>query len=156
RSYPVESSPARLGRFKQFYADWLATLGKMNFDAMSLDGKADYVLFRFHVEHEQQQLELQAKSLAEIAPLLPFAETITALAEARRRMESIDSRKVAAQLNELTTQIESSRRTLDASLRVEPGKIKKSTANRAVGALNSLRGTLRTWYGYYNGYDPLF
>ena len=41
RSYPVESSPARLSRFKQFYSDWLALLGKMNFDAMSLDGKAD-------------------------------------------------------------------------------------------------------------------
>jgi uncharacterized protein (DUF885 family) len=156
RSYPVESSPARLARFKQFYADWLAAINKMSFDAMSLDGRADYVLFRFHVEHEQQQLELQAKSLAEIAPLLPFAETITALAEARRRMESIDNRKVAALLNELMKQIESSRRSLDTALRAEPGKVKRSTANRAVGTLNSLRGTLRTWYGYYNGYDPLF
>src|SRR5215510_8509216 len=41
RSYPVESSPARLARFKQFYSDWLALIGKMNFDAMSQDGKVD-------------------------------------------------------------------------------------------------------------------
>src|SRR6266542_528922 len=27
RSYPVESSPARLERFKQFYSDWLALIG---------------------------------------------------------------------------------------------------------------------------------
>jgi hypothetical protein len=145
-----------LARFKQFYAGWLTAIGKMSFDAMSLDGKADYVLFKFHVEHEQQQLELQTKSLAEIAPLLPFAQTITALAEARRQMEKVDGQKAASQLNDLTKQIEAARRSLDASLRAEPGKIKKATGNRAAGAVSSLRGVLRQWYGYYNGYDPLF
>jgi uncharacterized protein (DUF885 family) len=156
RSYPVESSPARLERFKQFYSDWLALIGKMNFDAMSQDGKVDYVLFKFHVEREQQRLEIQNRSLAEIAPLLPFAQTITSLAEARRRMEKLEPPKVAAQLNDLTKQIETARRALEAGLRAEPGKTPKTVANRAVSAVNSLRGALRVWFGYYNGYDPLF
>jgi uncharacterized protein (DUF885 family) len=156
RSYPVESSPARLERFKQFYSDWLALIGKMNFDAMSQDGKVDYVLFKFHVEREQQRLEIQNRSLAEIAPLLPFAQTITSLAEARRRMEKLDPPKVAAQLNDLTKQIETTRRALEAGLRAEPGKAPKTVANRAASAVNSLRGALRVWFGYYNGYDPLF
>src|SRR5581483_11653610 len=39
RSYPVELSPARQTRFKQFYADWLAALTKLDFDTMSQDGK---------------------------------------------------------------------------------------------------------------------
>ncbi len=156
RSYPVESSPVRQARVKQFYADWLALVGKMNFDALSLDGKADYVLFRFHVEHEQQQLALQNKALAEIAPLLPFAEAITNLAESRRRMEKLEPPKVAVQLTELMKQLDATRRSLETSLRGEPGKIKKTAANRAVSAVNNLRGTLRTWFGYYNGYDPLF
>ncbi len=156
RSYPVESSPVRQARFKQFYADWLALIGKMNFDALSLDGKSDYVLFRFHVEHEQQQLELQSKVLTEVAPLLPFASAITNLAEARRRMEKIEPPKIAAQLTALTKQLEATRRSLETTLRAEPGKIKKTAANRAASSVNSLRGTLRTWFGYYNGYDPLF
>jgi uncharacterized protein (DUF885 family) len=156
RSYPVESSPARLERFKQFYSDWLALIGKMNFDAMSQDGKVDYVLFKFHVEREQQRLEIQNRSLAEIAPIIPFAQMITSLAESRRRMEKLDPPKVAAQLNDLTKQIETTRRGLEAGLRAEPGKVKKTVANRAVSAVNSLRGALRVWFGYYNGYDPLF
>jgi Bacterial protein of unknown function (DUF885) len=131
-------------------------IGKMNFDAMSQDGKVDYVLFKFHVEREQQRLEIQNRSLAEIAPLLPFAQTITGMAEARRRMEKLDPPKVAAQLNDLTKQIEATRRAIEASLRSEPGKVKKSAANRAVSEVNSLRGALRVWFGYYNGYDPLF
>jgi uncharacterized protein (DUF885 family) len=156
RSYPVESSPTRQARFKQFYSDWLAMIGKMNFDAMSQDGKVDYVLFKFHVEREQQRLEIQNRSLAEIAPLLPFAQTIIGMAEARRRMEKLDPPKVAAQLNDLTKQIETTRRALEAGLRAEPGKVKKSAANRAVSEVNNLRGALRAWFGYYNGYDPLF
>ena len=156
RSYPVESSPARQTRFKQFYTDWLALIAKMNFDAFSHEGKVDYVLFRTHLEGEQHELEAQSQALAEIAPLLPFAQTITDLAEARRQMQKIDSQKAATQLNDLTKMIDAARRSLDGSLRAEPGRIKKSTGNRAVAAVGSLRGALRQWYGYYNGYDPLF
>jgi uncharacterized protein (DUF885 family) len=156
RSQPVESSPAQGAAFKQFYSDWLALIGKMNFDAMSQDGKVDYVLFKFHLGREQQRLEIQNRSLAEIAPLLPFAQPITGLAEARRQMEKIDPPTVAAQLNDLTKQIETARRALEAGLRAEPGKVKRSGANRAASAVNSLRGALRAWFGYYNGYDPLF
>src|SRR5262245_65016665 len=39
RSYPVEISPGRRARFKQFYSDWLATLGKINLDTLGQDGE---------------------------------------------------------------------------------------------------------------------
>jgi hypothetical protein len=156
RSYPVEISQARQTRFKQFYSEWLGSLAKLNFDAMSLDGKVDYVLFRLHLDHELQQLEIQNKAFAEVAPFLPFAQTITDLAEARRRMEKIEPAKIATQLNELNKQIDAARRATETSLRGEPGKLKRSVANRAATTLGSLRGYLRTWFGYYNGYDPLF
>jgi uncharacterized protein (DUF885 family) len=156
RSYPVELSPARQARFKQFYTDWLATLGKLNFDALSQDGKVDYLLLKTHLVHEQQQVEIQNKTMTEIAPLAPFAQTIVDLAEARRRMEKIDPAKVADTLNDLNKQIDGARRAVESGLRAEPGKYKKTVLNRAAGAVSTLRGALRTWYGYYNGYDPLF
>src|SRR5215468_11451284 len=142
RSYPVEISPARQARFKQFYSDWLATLGKLNFDAMSQDGKVDYLLLKTHLNHELQQVELETRSLAEIAPFTPFAQVITDLAEARRRMEKIDPAKIAATLNDLNKQIEATRRTVEGGLRGEQGKIKRTVANRAVATVNSLRGAL--------------
>src|SRR5262249_10909623 len=147
RSYPMEISPARQARFKQFYSDWLATLAKLNFDAMSQDGKVDYLLLKTHLNHELQQLELETRSLAEIAPLTPFAQVITDLAEARRRMEKIDPAKIAATLNDLNKQIEATRRTVEGGLRGEQGKIKRTVANRAAATVTSLRGALRTWYG---------
>src|SRR4029450_3500206 len=82
RSYPVEISPARRARLKQFYGDWLAALGGLDFDSMSQDGKVDYLLFKNYLTHELRDLDIQAKALAEVAPLLPFSQTITDLAEA--------------------------------------------------------------------------
>src|SRR5262245_55964648 len=67
RSYPVEFSPARQVRFKQFYTDWLALIGRMNFDTMSIDGKIDYMLLKYHLDHELKQLEIQIKSFHEIS-----------------------------------------------------------------------------------------
>src|SRR4030095_928828 len=91
------------------------------------------------------------------APRVPSSpQTITHRPEAPRRMEKVDPAKIAATLNDLNKQIEATRRTVEAGLRGEQGKIKRTVANRASATVNSLRGALRTWFGYYNGYDPLF
>ena len=172
RSYPVEMSPARQTRLKQFYSEWLAALSRINFDALSQSDKVDYLLFKNHLDYELRQLDLQTKTLAEAAPLTPFAQTITDLEEARRRMEPVDSPKIAALLTNLNKQIEATRRNIEAGLRsggraesraegngdgkVEPVKVKKTVANRAAVTINSLRNTLRNWFGFYNAYDPLF
>jgi uncharacterized protein (DUF885 family) len=157
RSYPVNMSPTRRDRFKKFYGDWFASLQKLDFDSMSEDGKVDYILFRNHLEYELRQLDIQAKQLAEIEPLVPFANTIIGLEESRRRMEPIDSAKVAATLNDLRKQIDDRRRAIEIGLRSQSSpQIKKTVANRAVAGINGLRGNLRNWYTFYNGYDPMF
>src|SRR5687768_6170201 len=96
RSYPVGMSPARRDRFKKYYTDWLASLNALDFDSMSQDGKVDYILFKTHLEYELRQLDIQAKQLSDIQPLIPFAKTIIDLEESRRRMEPINSAKVAS------------------------------------------------------------
>jgi uncharacterized protein DUF885 len=167
RSYPVASSPARRERFRKFYGDALERMRQLNFDTMSQGGKVDYVLFRSYLERELRQLDIEEKQLAEMQPLIPFTSAIVSLEETRRRMEPIDSAKTAATLNELKKQIEETRRAVEAGLRPERGgdprsetsepiRAKKTVAFRTVGALNNLRTNLRNWYGFYNGYDPMF
>jgi len=164
RFYAVETSPTRQARLKQFYSDWLAALGPLNFDAMSQEGKIDYLLFKNHLDHELRQLDLRAKALAETESLIPFSQTITDLEDARRRMENIDSPKTAALLTALGKQIEAQRKSVEASLKPDPkaepkaetSKIKKTVANRAAVQINALRNTLKGWFGFYNGYDPVF
>jgi uncharacterized protein (DUF885 family) len=167
RSYPVAVSRARRERFKRFYDEWLKSLKSLDFDPMNQDGKIDYILFKNHLEYESRQLDIQSRQITEIEPLLPFAEKIIDLEETRRRMEPINSAKVAATLTELRKQVDERRRALELGLRpegrggdstptVEPLRVKKTVANRAVLALNGLRNNLRNWYTFYNGYDPVF
>jgi uncharacterized protein (DUF885 family) len=158
RSFFVNNSPARRERFRKFYQDALDRIQKLNFDAMSEEGKVDYILFRNHLEHELRQLDIEEKQQTEIAPLIPFGTTIVDMEEARRRMDPIDSAKAAATLNALKKQVEDTRRQVEAGLRGgdEAVKPKKTVAFRAVNAINSLRGNLRNWYTFYNGYDPVF
>jgi len=160
RSFFVNNSPARRERFRRFFQDALDRIQKLNFDAMSEAGKVDYILFRNHLEHELRQLDIEEKQQAEISPLIPFGKTIVDLEEARRRMDPIDSAKVAVTLNALKKQVEDTRRQVEAGLRggenPEAIKPKKTVAFRAVNAITSLRGNLRNWYTFYNGYDPVF
>jgi len=154
RAYPIEVSLNRQARMKQFYGEWLGRLAELNFESLSAEGRIDYLLLRNHLQHEQRQLDLHNKFYEEEAPFLPFAPAILSLEDARRRMEAIDSAKAAHALSDLAKQVDGSRQYAEASLR--SGNIKKSTANRAADTLQGLRNTLRHWFDFYNGYDPLF
>src|SRR5262249_26104444 len=65
--------------------------------------------------------------------------------------------KIAGQLNQLTKEIAKARQGLE---RERSGKEKTGpkgkTANRALSSVVGLRNTLRDWFGFYDGYDPLF
>jgi uncharacterized protein (DUF885 family) len=160
RFYSAEASVARQARMKQFYNDWLSSLAKLDFDKMSQDGRIDYLLFKNHLEHELRQLDLQAKALAEVAPLVPFAQTITDLEDSRRRMEAIESPKIALLFTKMSMQVDATSKAVEAGLKPDAKtdsiKTKKTVAFRAVASLVSLRNTLKNWYGFYNGYDPMF
>src|SRR5689334_23297996 len=136
RSFFVNNSPARRERFRKFYSDALERIQKLNFDAMSEEGKVDYILFRNHLEHELRQLDIEAKQQAEIDPLVPFGKTIVDLEETRRRMEPIDSAKTAATLNDLKKQVDETRRKIEAGLRSadtpDAIRVKKTVAFRGV------------------------
>jgi len=152
RFHTAQMSANRVARFRQLYGDYLGVLGRINFDSLNSDEQIDYVLFKSYLDHEQKELARFEKQLAEMAPILPFAKTISDLEDTRRRLETIDPAKTAAVLTELSKQIDATQKTLEDSKE----KPKRTVANRAVRALAGLRSTLRNWYNFYNSYDPVF
>src|SRR5207253_7756858 len=116
------------------------------------------------LEHELRQLEMETRQLTEMEPLLPFAEDLLGLEEARRRMAAVNAEETAALLTRLSKQIDGLRKTLEAALKPEAGAgakppvagVKKTVANRAVLTVSNMRETLKAWFGFYNGYDPIF
>ncbi len=160
RYYNITDAPARRARMRRFYRDAKADLATRNFDAMSEDGKIDYILFRNELDHELRRLDLEEKEAAENAVWLPFAGTIVGLEEARQKMNPVDPAKAAQTLVKLNKDIEAARTAAEAKLRADTGvdavRLRRIVGNRAASEANSLRNTLRTWFTFYNGYDPMF
>ncbi len=150
RFHNVPNAPVRTAALKRFYDEAQAQLAALNFDKLSYDGQIDYLLLKNHLAYEQRTLATSAAAFAETEKLMPFVHTIFEWHETRRKLAKVDPVQTAARMNELNKQIAAARKSLD------PAVVKKPVANQAAQQLNALRGTLREWFNYYNGYDPLF
>ncbi len=154
RRYQIEVSPMHRQRLASFYKESLVALSRLNFDSMSAEGRIDYLLFRNHLEHEVRLLDLRSTADDQIAALAPFSKVIIGLDESRRRMELIDAGKAASTLDALAKEIEATNRSVEAALR--SSSVHKTDGAQAAILVTTLRTTLRNWFDFYNGYDPLF
>ncbi len=152
RFYTAYTSANRTAKFNRFFADSQALLDRLEFDKLSHDEQVDYLLFAKYLRYEQGELERRAAQFDEIKTIVPFAETINNLEDSRRKLETIDAAKTATLLNDLAKQTTEKQKQLAANSPI----IKKTTANRAVKTVASLRETLKDWFNFHNRYDPLF
>ncbi len=114
RRYRLAYSPAQQSVMTRFYATWSDKLKALDFAALSPDARADYVLLRHAIEHEQTLLARDAKVWAEVSTLIPFADTIMALEETRREMIPIDAPKSAKSLDNIAAQVAAARAKIES------------------------------------------
>jgi uncharacterized protein (DUF885 family) len=159
RNFGFRILPARRERLQKLCAQWLDNLEKTDFNKLSVDGRVDFILFRNHLQRQSRDLQFQEKLFTEVEPLLPFARTLLALAEAQRRMEWVEANKTAALLNDFASQTKELQKQLanDQKTGTKRKELPNRTmADRAFSLCNQLRQVLKDWFEFYNGYDPLF
>lgn len=158
RQQGIRWSESRRERMKQFLADQARQLDAVKFDALDQESRVDYLLLKGEIRFQQQELDHEKAQQAEVSRLLPFAEGINALEEARRRMEPIDSAKAARTVTDLEKQISTTRRALEEALKdaKSTNAPTKILGLRAVRVAEELKRTLKTWNTFYSGYDPEF
>ena len=167
RRYDDEYSPERRRVLREFYAAWLTRLGTVDFDKLGEDGRVDWILLKADVVHEQALLDREEKRLAEVRALLPFADTIFALEDARRRLEFADPAAAGRTLAWLAARVYAANLAATPGSRPGSGKpvqtagdsggrTSRVEAYHAWEILRTLRETLSKWYKFYDGYDPLF
>ncbi|HUR55252.1 MAG TPA: prolyl oligopeptidase family serine peptidase, partial [Gemmataceae bacterium] len=160
RTHAVPLSTARDARFKKFHADWLAALKAIDQEKLSTAAREELLTLRSRIESEVKELETRANEAAAVAPLLPFAESIIGLEEARRRMETLDAQKAAGEVAALLKKIDAAKKDFETG--VTEGKFNtdlpanKGSAAKIADSAESLRAALKTWYTFYDGYDPMF
>ncbi|MEO7083943.1 MAG: DUF885 family protein [Gemmatimonadaceae bacterium] len=173
RRYDAAGSPAQRRRMREFYTGWRKRLRDINFDKLGQEGRADYVLLDNYLRHQVDLLDRADKLRAETAPLLPFADRILALQDARRDLVSIEPAMLARTVASLSHEVDSLRLLFEtpaggrgagannttadsARPRVAAPKVNRTVGNRAAQEVDQLRATAGTWFRYYDGYDPMF
>ena len=160
----MPNSAARHERMREFLDRWAEALDALAVGMDDVDGSIDHVLLSAEVRYRQELLAREERTLAEVAPLLPFGGRILELLEIRHSGREVDGEKMASSLAGLAVAVELAEDALKSGAaaggaglggdgRPTPTPI---TGLRAVRVLQSYRSTLGSWYRHYAGYDPLF
>ncbi len=194
RFYAVPGSATDTRRLREFYETWLARLRSLDFEKLGVDGRIDATLLRARLEHELRLLDRHTARTNEMAALMPFAESIAQLQDARRLLKPVEAKEAAAALAAMKKSLEKARASLEHGLRssakkegkdvaetkdgrevkdesnsaspkdqtgaepekVAPLTVSKVVALRAADRARELQQSLREWFRFYDGYDPLF
>jgi uncharacterized protein (DUF885 family) len=163
RRYDAPNSPDQRKRMRDFYSEWSRRLHEMDFDKLSHEGKVDYVLLDRELRHELVLLDRREVHRAGTSALIPFADRLLALQDARRDLVTIDPRAAAGTLAQVVRQIDSLRTSIESPRSDSEGKkskpapkVSRTVANRAANDLDAMKRVMANWYKYYDGYDPAF
>ena len=106
RFYTIQGSTTRRERLRTFYDAWLAKLPAVRFDALSLEGKVDYVLLRNRIEYERALLGREERVRRETGELVPFYDDIAQLQEDRQRLVFVDADAALASVRSVAAKVE--------------------------------------------------
>jgi len=152
RFYSVQGSNLRREKLGAFFSAWLKELPKIDFDHMSREGQADYILLKNKIEYELLLLERDARIAQAAAPFAPFAEDLAKLQEDRQRLDFIEADDAVAALAAILPKVQA------VQAAVESGKLTATPAAAVKTAryIAGMQWALEDWFNFYNGYDPAF
>jgi hypothetical protein len=152
RRYPTGVSRERTERLRRYLGEWEKRVGGIPFESLSAEGRIDHLLLRNLAAYEKTLLEREDRRTAQAAPLLPFGPAISALAEARLQMETVDPAQAASRLVAATESVAAERKKVEAASSAVP----RIEAFRAQEQVVALKEALDGWYQFSAGYDPVF
>lgn len=153
RRHDAPMSAERRRRLGQRLEQEAAALAALDFAALPREARIDWLLLDNHLRRERHRLAEEARRDAELAPVLPFAATVTELCEARRRHEAVDPRTAADTVAALAAAVAQAQAALGQD---GAPPLPAAVAGRAAQRTGDLRRALADWFGFRDGYDPEF
>jgi hypothetical protein len=154
--YTVANGAARQAGMRDFFQQWRSALDALPFDSYGVEDRIDFVMLRNQIDFELRELAALGKRQREAAPLVPFAQPLIELAEARRMMQPQDGPAAAALLQRSLGSVKQAQDALLAAGDIHSPKplASRSVANRAIMQIAALARDLKEWNAYYEGFDP--
>ncbi|MGI4727824.1 MAG: DUF885 family protein [Janthinobacterium lividum] len=147
----VLNSPEERQRLVEVNQDYLKKLNEIDFDAMSVYGKVDYILLKKTIDFDLGALKKEQEKYQQITKLLPFADEIYELEKKRRRGLFLDGQQIATELNTVFRQI----KTASAQISTQ-NQMDMPLATMGKSAVIGLQKRLKNMFDFYMGYDPIF
>ena len=167
--YDLPWAEGSLDRQQRLIADWRARLAGIDYDALPAEGRIDWLLLRNDLDREEEHLREQRQRLASVDELLPFRRVASDLEQARWRGDRIDPAAIAAQLDGIGKAVKDVRERIDAGRKkddagkseekkaeAKPLNVEPVRALQAAKTADAIRGTLKRWFEFNNGYQPEF
>ncbi|KAK7431635.1 hypothetical protein QQZ08_001853 [Neonectria magnoliae] len=150
--YNIDIAPRRYDALSTYHEDELDLLNKIDFEELDQEGKVDYILLRTFHTRQINNLDLQKSSQKDYEILLPFADDLIELLEARQDVKPLVAKEAANTLNGIQKSI------AQASKKVQDGgfNVTETTGYLASKAITGLLERFAEWYTFYSTYDPLF
>jgi len=151
RTYNIRESKEYYERYNQFYTEWEVKLKNIDFNGLSKDGKADYVLLRNLIEKEEYLLNQDYDAFKEVASVVDFADNLYSFIQQRRRGTQPDAKALAMTFNDAEKRISEKIKVLKNNEFEDWLK-----AEKAAAIIYSLQRGLGEAYKFYYDYDPDF
>lgn len=155
-SFPF--SAKRNARMQRLGEEWLVRLDAVAFEQLTRSEQVDWILLRGEVAHDLAALGDRVLREAEVAHLVPFADSLVALLEGRAERHLPDPKTVADVLAGASESIEKFREAWNGKQADDQaeGAVTPSAARRCASSVSRLRRDLASWYKFSAEYDPLF
>lgn len=150
--YNIGISPRRFEALNVYHNDELQILDGIDFGSLDQQSRVDHIMLRTFHTRQLNNLELQKSSQEDFAVLLPFADDLVGLLEARQDVEPLVAENSAKTLNDIGKSV------VEVQGDVEGGNVNvTATAGyKASKAIEELLERLVEWHLFYSTYDPLF
>jgi len=154
--YDLPWSETRWQRLERLYKDWQKRFSVVDFEALDPSGRVDYLLLRNDLESSLARIARDRKRLAEMDALLKFRTIVLELEQARWRGGAVDGRAVASRVAEVAKLAKEAKERVQKAAKAKNHEVAPALALRAAGAVSELRGTLKRWFEFYDGFQPEF
>lgn len=152
RKYSVRESEEYYERFQSFYSDWLKELNRIDFEALSQEGKVDYLMLKNKIEKNAYFLQQDYDAYKEVRYVADFATPLYAFIKTRRIGTEPEAKDVAATFYQAIGEVNKAIQETDMATPFDSWQ----KADKAADVIMSLQRNLQESFQFYYGYDPDF
>lgn len=150
RGERIVNAPLQMKRLEEVNKDYLNKMATIDFNNLNVNGKVDYILLKRRIQGNDAALVKERELYNKIERYIPFAKGVYDLEYNRLRGQQMNGKEVASLINNIEKEVTLLIKSNDIS------EMDMSYARFGEQAVKGIQSRLKSFFDFYNGYDPMF